>query len=350
VSLTGLTAAVLSEPVLAQAMADARGGVLPSLDLTGPAGVRPFVIAGLAEQGRTVLAVTPTTREAEDLEAALAVLLPPESVALFPSWETLPHERLSPRSDTVGRRLAVLRRVRHPDAAGPHGPLRVVVAPVRSVLQPQVPGLGDLEPVELAPGVEFVPQPGVARLGPACNPLQLVEVGVGEQGRAVGESMSESRRAEIIALAHEHGGFESRVARQGRCGSEQPPTLRQIAAFELFLEGDGVRRDNELPRLIDGLDDSGHEVSERLADAGAGFEKERFVGLHGCRDRPRHLLLLRTMFQAESALQPAVFGEYLRGEDGRMADGRGRGAGVVTKADHVSIGSANQWLRRRRRK
>ena len=141
-SLTGLTSAVLSEPVLAQAMADARGGVLPTLDLTGPAGVRPFVVAGLSEQGRTVLAVSPTTREAEGLEAALADLLPPESVALFPSWETLPHERLSPRSDTVGRRLAVLRRLRHPDAAGPHGPLRVVVAPVRSVLQPQVPGLG----------------------------------------------------------------------------------------------------------------------------------------------------------------------------------------------------------------
>ena len=175
-SLTGLTSAVLSEPVLAQAMADARGGVLPSLDLTGPAGVRPFVVAGLAEQGRTVLAVTPTTREAEDLEAALADLLPSESVALFPSWETLPHERLSPRSDTVGRRLAVLRRLRHPDAAGPHGPLRVVVAPVRSVLQPQVPGLGNLEPVELAPGTSMSLEEVVQRLADAAySRVDLVE-------------------------------------------------------------------------------------------------------------------------------------------------------------------------------
>ncbi len=38
-----------------------------------------------------------------------------EAVALFPSWETLPHERLSPRSDTVGQRLSVLRRLAHPD-------------------------------------------------------------------------------------------------------------------------------------------------------------------------------------------------------------------------------------------
>ena len=61
-----------------------------------------------------------------------ACLLPPDRVATFPSWETLPHERLSPRSDTVGRRLAVLRRLAHPDPDDPaYGPLSVVVAPVR---------------------------------------------------------------------------------------------------------------------------------------------------------------------------------------------------------------------------
>src|SRR5690606_29290863 len=83
-----------------------------------------------------------------DLAEALRCLLPPDEIAVYPSWETLPHERLSPRSDTVGRRLAVLRRLAHPEGA----PLRVVVAPVRSVLQPQLRGLGDLEPLALAPG------------------------------------------------------------------------------------------------------------------------------------------------------------------------------------------------------
>ncbi len=175
-SLTGLTAAVLSEPVIAQAMTDARGAVLPTLDLTGPAGVRPFVVTGLAEQQRTVLAVTPTTREAEDLVAALGDLLAPDDVALFPSWETLPHERLSPRSDTVGRRLAVLRRLCKPDDAGSHGPLRVVVAPVRSVLQPQVPGLGELVPVELAPGDTVPLEQVVQRLADAAySRVDLVE-------------------------------------------------------------------------------------------------------------------------------------------------------------------------------
>ncbi|WP_064674447.1 transcription-repair coupling factor, partial [Streptomyces albus] len=80
-------------------------------------------------------------------------LLPEEGVVEYPSWETLPHERLSPRSDTVGRRLAVLRRLAHPDADDPQaGPVSVVVAPIRSVLQPQVKGLGDLVPVALRQG------------------------------------------------------------------------------------------------------------------------------------------------------------------------------------------------------
>ncbi len=117
-------------------------------------------------RGRFVLAVTATAREAEDLTAALGAFLPPHSVATFPGWETLPHERLSPRSDTVGQRIAVLRRLAHPGAAGDElgGALRVVVAPVRSVLQPIVAGLGDLEPVRLAVGDDADPEDVITRL------------------------------------------------------------------------------------------------------------------------------------------------------------------------------------------
>ncbi|MFT4263141.1 MAG: transcription-repair coupling factor [Nocardioides sp.] len=123
---------------------------LATLDVTGPEALRPFLVTGLAHQGRVVLAVTATSREAEDLTAVLRGLLDPARVGYLPSWETLPHERLSPRSDTVGRRLAVLRQLVHPEPGLPA--LQVVVAPIRSVLQPQVKGLGDLEPVALQPG------------------------------------------------------------------------------------------------------------------------------------------------------------------------------------------------------
>ena len=161
--LSALLGVLTEEPVLAATLADAAAAEPGSatLDLTAPPALRPFIVAGLAGSqdiggaGRTVLAVTATGREAEDLVAAVGSLIDPSEVAFYPAWETLPHERLSPRADTVGRRLAVLRRLAHPvDPGTPHGPLRVVVAPVRSVLQPQVKGLGDLEPVALQVGQE----------------------------------------------------------------------------------------------------------------------------------------------------------------------------------------------------
>ena len=128
---------------------------------TAPPGARSALIAALAaaasDRATTtpVLAVTATGREAEDLQAALEASLGSGRVGLFPSWETLPHERLSPRSDTVGQRLSVLRRLAHPDAGdASHGHLAVVVAPVRAVLQPIAKGLGDLRPVALQAGDE----------------------------------------------------------------------------------------------------------------------------------------------------------------------------------------------------
>lgn len=148
--LAAVARRVVAAPTLGGALADA--AVQSSLDLSGPGAVRPFVVHGLVERGRTVLAVTATSREAEDLVEELADLVDPDVVAYYPSWETLPHERLSPRSDTVGRRLAVLRRLRHPGTDAANGPLKVVVAPIRSLLQPQVTGLADIEPVELAQG------------------------------------------------------------------------------------------------------------------------------------------------------------------------------------------------------
>ncbi len=161
--LTGLLTAATADPALGRTrdLARAGGPEAERLDLTAPPALRPFVIAGIAADaagvdggaGRPVLAVTATGREAEDLAGSLRCLLPPDQVVVYPAWETLPHERLSPRSDTVARRLSVLRRLAHPvDDAPEQGPVRVVCAAVRSVLQPQLRGLGDLEPVELRPG------------------------------------------------------------------------------------------------------------------------------------------------------------------------------------------------------
>ncbi|MGH3251012.1 MAG: transcription-repair coupling factor, partial [Trebonia sp.] len=174
-SLAGLLAAVAEDPQLRTAL-DSQPGTLgmagsSERDLVAPQALRPLLSAALATgvaggRARFVLAVTATAREAEDLTDALRAFLPPSSVATFPGWETLPHERLSPRSDTVGQRIAVLRRLAHPAADGEAlgGPLKVVVAPVRSVLQPIVSGLGDLVPVRLAAGDDADPEDVIARL------------------------------------------------------------------------------------------------------------------------------------------------------------------------------------------
>ncbi len=173
-SLQGLSEIVLRESVLARALEDA--GDASSVGLTAPPAIRPFLVHGLVQAGRTVLAVPATSREAEDLVAMLGDLLDPADVAYYPSWETLPHERLSPRSDTVGRRLAVLRRLAHPGSDASNGPVKVVVAPVRSVLQPQVKGLADLEPVELVKGSEEPLDDVVERLaGAAYSRVDMVE-------------------------------------------------------------------------------------------------------------------------------------------------------------------------------
>ena len=151
--LDGLIDLVGDEPVIAEAIADSRTGRLPALDLAMPEAVRPLFVAAMAKRTtRSILLVTSTFRDAETLTNALTSLLSEEEVAYYPAWETLPHERLSPRSDTVGRRLAVLRRLAgNDDLPAP----RVVVAPVRSVLQPQVVGLGDLLPVKLVAGQDY---------------------------------------------------------------------------------------------------------------------------------------------------------------------------------------------------
>ena len=165
---------ILAGSVLAEALEEASSRA--TLDLTGPAAVRPFVVRGLVERGRTVLVVTATSREAEDQVVELGDLIDPASIALYPSWETLPHERLSPRSDTVGRRLAVLRRLQHPGEDASNGPLRVVVAPVRSILQPQVKGLADLEPVELVKGAKHSMEDVVRGLADAAySRVDMVE-------------------------------------------------------------------------------------------------------------------------------------------------------------------------------
>ncbi|MCT1886334.1 transcription-repair coupling factor [Dietzia cinnamea] len=121
-----------------------------------PESLRPFLVGALAERA-PLLVVTATERECEELADELSGMYDGE-VAQFPSWETLPHERLSPAADTIGRRLEVLSAVMAGRAP------RIIVAAARSVVQPISPAAARREPVRLTRGAEVDPTELMAHL------------------------------------------------------------------------------------------------------------------------------------------------------------------------------------------
>ncbi len=152
-SLTGIIDALRADPAFTSMVGRAHAGTAAELDVVGPAPARPFVIAAIAQAASVpLLVVTSTYREAEQLTDAVGSIIGDDTVCYYPAWETLPHERLSPRIDIVGRRLEVLHRLS--GKSGQPVP-KVVIAPIRSLLQPQVKGLGDLEPVHISVGAEY---------------------------------------------------------------------------------------------------------------------------------------------------------------------------------------------------
>ncbi|MEY4434782.1 MAG: hypothetical protein RIR16_822, partial [Actinomycetota bacterium] len=130
------------------------------LDLIAPTGAQPVLVSAVSSlltsenDCNVQLIVVATGREAEDLAAALRSLNPDAEILEFPSWETLPHERLSPSPETVGRRLQVLHRLNELKQ-NPQGHEVFVLASVRAVLQPVIAHLADHPPLSLHRGHEY---------------------------------------------------------------------------------------------------------------------------------------------------------------------------------------------------
>jgi transcription-repair coupling factor (superfamily II helicase) len=171
--LSALPGLLAGEAVLAELLsADDASVVVPEA-------ARALVLAALAELSTApvILVATPTLREAEQLEHDLCAFVGRDRVDVLPAWETLPYERVSPASETMGRRLRAMWRLRHGAAttgaattgadvpAGPPGRgARLVVAPIRALLQQLGPKVEDAEPVVVRRGQEFDPEELVARL------------------------------------------------------------------------------------------------------------------------------------------------------------------------------------------
>ncbi|MBS1837834.1 MAG: transcription-repair coupling factor, partial [Actinobacteria bacterium] len=141
--LGALLAALREEPGLTAALGRR------STVLVVPEVARAPSIAGLAalSRRRPIVVAVPAVADAEHLAADLGAFLPDGAVELFPAWETLPFERVSPSIETMGRRLRVMWRLHTGDDS-----LQVVVAPARALVQRLGPGVEDAAPVVIAPG------------------------------------------------------------------------------------------------------------------------------------------------------------------------------------------------------
>ncbi len=126
-----------------------------------PEPVRAIAVSALAQLSdrHPVVVAVPTTTDAERLAADVAAYLGDEHVDVFPAWETLPFERVSPSVETMGRRLRVMWRLRDPLLMP-----RVLVAPVRALVQRLGPHVEDVTPVVVERGGRVDPTELVERL------------------------------------------------------------------------------------------------------------------------------------------------------------------------------------------
>ncbi|HSS09226.1 MAG TPA: transcription-repair coupling factor, partial [Acidimicrobiales bacterium] len=126
-----------------------------------PEPARAFAVAGLAHaSGRhPIVVAVPTAADGDRLAHDLKAFLGDDQVDVFPAWETLPFERVSPSVETMGRRLRAMWRLRDPSRMP-----RVLVAPIRALLQRLGPHVEENSPVVARPGDQLDPVELVARL------------------------------------------------------------------------------------------------------------------------------------------------------------------------------------------
>jgi transcription-repair coupling factor (superfamily II helicase) len=114
-----------------------------------PDAARSLFVAAITHLSKRhpVLVATPTAADANHIVNDLRAYIGHDAVDTFPAWETLPFERVSPNVETMGRRLRTMWHLRDATRAP-----RVVVAPVRALVQRLGPHVEDLEPVVLQRG------------------------------------------------------------------------------------------------------------------------------------------------------------------------------------------------------
>jgi transcription-repair coupling factor (superfamily II helicase) len=115
-----------------------------------------MALAALVQSSNKPIAIiTSSSRQSQEIAGALIQLIDQVEVIDFPSWETLPHERLSPSAETVGKRLQALHRMNQFSASNPKHNVVVMVS-IRAALQPVIGGLEDHPPFEMTKGQNYL--------------------------------------------------------------------------------------------------------------------------------------------------------------------------------------------------
>ena len=129
--LSSLTDIARTEPGI-EAIAGKRDAVLAV-----PEVARATVLAALINNTsrHPVIVAAPTGTMAQSIADDLVSFLGADAVEFFPSWETLPFERVSPAVFTMGSRMRTMWRLRSKNEAP-----KVVVAGTRALLQKLAPG------------------------------------------------------------------------------------------------------------------------------------------------------------------------------------------------------------------
>lgn len=121
--------------------------------LTAPASTHPFAIAAAVSGAKgPICLVVQTGRAVEQLADQLKSLLADAEIIEFPAWETLPHERLSPSPETVGKRVKALQRI----ARLGQKDKAVILISIRAALQPVISGLDHFPPLNLVAGHDYL--------------------------------------------------------------------------------------------------------------------------------------------------------------------------------------------------
>jgi len=95
-------------------------------NLVAPSAIHSLICVN---QYSPTLIVTTSTRAANELTEELISLAGKDRAINFPAWETLPHERLSPKPDTIAARFKALNNIKDSNT-------KYVVCSIRALLQP----------------------------------------------------------------------------------------------------------------------------------------------------------------------------------------------------------------------